>query len=427
MIEYPTAVAADGTPTGWKAVPFLADETGKLTRSGRFTFDPPADWAASAREEGAARLFYVRVRATAGTATQAPVAATILGRDADNSGGRLAGGVIPAFDYAADTNADGYLNDAEYARRGAGFDARFVYESRLHYPNYGPNRLVVNPTPAAVKDWAADYQQRYLAQFPQADGIFVDNSNGRLPTGGAAVIEPTAGYTAEYTALVAGVRAALPGDLVFANTVGGRADTNPVAAAATGAVEEFLLRPMQVTWSAVRDTADLVAGRLAADDPAPYVILDTHPGGGGTPTDPRTQLGALAYYYLVADPDRTFVMFFGGDNPSAAWSDTWIGAAEVNVGRPGGAMTVFASGLDPANPDLEYRVYGRDYGNALVLFKPRSYKLGRGTGTTADATATSHALIGSYRTVHADGSLGPVVLDPTIKLRNGEGAILLKV
>ena len=427
VVEYPIVIAADGTPTAWKAVPFLTDGTGKFTRAGRFTFDPPADWVASAREVGAARLFYVRVRATAGSIGQAPIASTILGRDADNSDGLMAGGVIPAFDTTADTNADGYLNDAEFAQRQAGFDARFVYESRLHYPNYGPNRLVVNPASTAIKNWAADYQNRYLAEFPQADGIFIDNSNGRLPTGGASVVEDTSNYSAEYTALVGEVRSALSDNLVFANTVGGRADANPVAAAATGAIEEFLLRPMQVTWSAVRDTANLVAGRLAADNPAPYVVLDTHPGGGGNPTDSRTQLGALAYYYLVADPDRTFVMFFGGDNPSAAWSDTWIEAAEVNVGRPTGPMTVVASGADPANSALEYRVYGRDYDKATVLFKPRSYNLGQGTGTTTDVTATTHELSGTYRPIHADGTLGPVQANPTVTLRNGEGAILLKV
>jgi hypothetical protein len=59
-----------------------------------------------------------------------------------------------------------------------------------------------------------------------------------------------------------------------------------------------------------------------------------------------------------------------------------------------------------------------------VLYKPLSYKLGAGTGTTADATATTHRLNGTYRPLRADGTLGPPVTSVT--LRNGEGAILVK-
>jgi hypothetical protein len=96
----------------------------------------------------------------------------------------------------------------------------------------------------------------------------------------------------------------------------------------------------------------------------------------------------------------------------------------VNVGLPTAAMTTFATGKDPQNASLTYKVYSRSYGNALVLYKPRSYTAGVGTGTTDDATATTHALNGSYRAVNADGTLGPVITQ--ITLRNGEGAVLIK-
>jgi hypothetical protein len=188
-------------------------------------------------------------------------------------------------------------------------------------------------------------------------------------------------------------------------------------------IEEFLLRPMEANWSEVGDAVNLVARRLAASS-SPYVVLDTYPGGG-SPLDPRTQVGALAYYYLVADPDRTMLMFFGGDNPSAAWSNTWIPSATVDVGRPAGAMATFATGADPENRALTYKVFRRDYGKAVVLYKPRSYALGVGTGTLNNATATTHQLGGSYRVLNPDGTLGPVVTSVT--LRNGEGAVLMKV
>jgi hypothetical protein len=74
---------------------------------------------------------------------------------------------------------------------------------------------------------------------------------------------------------------------------------------------------------------------------------------------------------------------------------------------------------------LTYKIYQRSYGNALVLYKPLSYQVGVGTGTLANATATTHALNGTYRILNADGTLsGPVT---SVTLRNGEGAILIRV
>ena len=162
--------------------------------------------------------------------------------------------------------------------------------------------------------------------------------------------------------------------------------------------------------------------RLAAAT-LPYVVLDSHPGTTSV-SGPRTQIGTLAYYYLVADPNKSLLMFYGGYKPSAAWKDGWIKAAETNVGQPTGERKTFARGADPQNLSLEYRVYSRDYGNSLVLYKPRSYTRGT-TGTTDDATATTHQLGGKYRTLNADGAMGAVVTQ--ITLRNGEGAVLMRV
>src|SRR5205823_3820734 len=128
----------------------------------------------------------------------------------------------------------------------------------------------------------------------------------------------------------------------------------------------------------------------------------------------RTQVATLAYYYLVADPDRTFLMFYGGDSPSTSWTQHWSPAAAVNVGTPTGAMKVFAAGADPANPALSYQVLARAYTNALVLYKPLSYAQGKGEGTTADATATRHQLGGTYRVVNSNGTLGQFVTSVTL-------------
>ena len=68
------------------------------------------------RRRAATGSIYVRFRVTAGTAAQGPELKTVFGRDYVERGGTFSG-VIPAFDYAADANDDGYLNDAEYANR----------------------------------------------------------------------------------------------------------------------------------------------------------------------------------------------------------------------------------------------------------------------------------------------------------------------
>jgi hypothetical protein len=423
VYEYPTAVGPDGTPTAWKQLAPIQDTTGGLGQSGQVIFDPPADWVTARLGGSADWLFYVRVRTTTGTAAQAPDARTILGRDYVGAGGRSQG-VIPAFDYAADADHDGYLSDAEYAKRAKDMDARFVYESRLFYPFYGQMRFVTNPSSSAVRQWAADYHARLLRQNPLADGVFLDNSGGRLPFAGTPVVEPVATYSQDSANLVAAVWRTVGPKLVVTNTSGGRTDADPIAKNSVGALEEFAIRPTEATWSAVNDLSNLVRERLGADSPSPYLILDTYSGMLAM-NSPRVQNGALAYYYLLADPKRTMIMFFGGQAPSAPWSQTWIQSAQVDIGQPAGSMFVFASGQDPENTALQYQVFGRQYGRALVLYKPLSYTLGRGTGTLDDATATTQKLDGNYRVLNPDGTLGPVVNQ--ISLRNGEGAVLWKV
>ncbi len=422
VIEYVSAVNADGSPAAWKTLTVPSDGTAGMRSSGAIAFDPPADWFSSKVAGGSQKLFQLRFRTTAGAPELAPVARTILGRDYVGAAGRALG-TIPAFDSAADENRDGYLSDAEYRNRRAGFDARFEYESRLFYPNYGQMRFVVNPASAAVKLWNAESQTRTLQQNPQADGLFLDNSHGKLPFAGTPVKESVASFTQDYAALVASVTKAIAPKWTVSNTSGSIAEGDPVAKASTAVFEEFALRPNSSNWAQVKDIADLVARRLASDSPSPYVILDTYSGGVAM-DDPRSQMGSLAYYYLLADPDKTFLMFNGGQSPAAPWRSVWVPAATVDVGKPTGAMTTWATGADPEKPNLTYQVLRREYGNAIVLFKPLSYKIATGTGTAGDATATTHQLGGNFHRLNADGTRGPVI--SSITLRGGEGAVLMR-
>jgi hypothetical protein len=303
MLEYPSRVDAGGRPSAWKPLTSLADTTQGFRTSGQLTFDPPADWQTAVVPGSDARLYYVRVRATAGAADEAPILSTVLGRDFVGANGARSG-IIPAFDAAADANHDGYLLDAEYARRRDGFDARFVYESRLFYPYYGQMRFVTNPSGTGVAAWATTYHRRLLKAQPAADGVFMDNSAGKPPTGGASLIESTSSYASDYAAVLGAINRGIAPAWVLANTSGGGADADRVVRQVPATVEEFALRPLAHNWTQFRDTADLVARRLSLTNPPGHLILDTL-SAGGSPTDPRTRIAALAYYYLLADPDAT--------------------------------------------------------------------------------------------------------------------------
>jgi len=339
-----------------------------------------------------------------------------------NANGARAG-TIPAFDAPADRNRDGYLSDAEYSRHRTGFDARFAYESRLFYPYYGQMRFVTNPSGGGVAAWAVNYHRRLLASHPLADGVFMDNSGGKAPTNKAILVEPADTYASDYGAVLGAVNREIAPKWVLANTSGGGTDADRVVRQVPATIEEFALRPLAHTWAQFRDVADLVGRRLALTDSAGYLILDAL-STGGSPTDPRTRIAALAYYYLLADPNSTFLMTWGGEEPASSWSRHWFDAIAFDVGRPKGAWTELASGADPANSVLTYRVFQRVYDHALVLYKPLAYATGKGTGVRDDNTATTHVLGGNYRPLNSDATLGPVTTSVT--LRNGEGAILVR-
>jgi hypothetical protein len=419
VLEYATAVDANGQPTAWAPLRTLTDGTAGLTRSGRITFDPPADWR-PATVGGSARLFYVRFRTlTGGTA---PVAASILGRDYVGANGGTSG-VIPVFDYAADTNHDGYLNNAEYAVAVAhGDTARFVYESRVFDGSYGQMRLATNPSNAGFRAWVLDYYGRFLQGQPSAAGLFVDNSGAGLPVDPDSVLEPTAAYANDYGALLNALARSIAPRWVLANTAGGGATAAPVVQRVQGYFEEFGLRPLAQNWQQFEDLAATVGARTELRQPPPYAVLDALPTGGSV-GDPRTELTTLAEYYLLADPNDTFLDFYGGFEPATTWARHWAAAAAVDVGLPTGSWSLFASGTDPGNAALTYHVYQRSYGNALVLYKPLSYA-NNTAGSLAQASATTHKLPGTYYVLNADGTVGPAVTSVT--LRNGEGVILLK-
>jgi hypothetical protein len=419
-LEYPTAVDEAGKPTKWAALKPVSDTTNGLKQSGQVTFDPPADWK-PAILHGIYRLHYVRFRAT-GRGT-APVANTILGRDYVEAKGTTAG-IIPAFDTEADANKDGYLDDAEYARRAPGKDARFVHESRMFTHNYGQMRFGTNPSGPGFSGWGVDYHHRFVARHPLATGLFMDNSEGKPPVDAADVLEPVQNYAIDYGAMVNAIAKSIAPRWVLANTAGGGRSSEPVVQYNPAYFEEFALRPLAHDYTRFEDMAEFVERRVRVTSPPPLAVLDSYPQNG-KPTDERMLLGVLAYYYLLAEPDSTYLTFFGGYEPGTAWNRHWTPAVAFDVGRPAGKWAIFASGADPANSQLTYRVYQRAYEKALILFKPLSHgRAVKAAPTFGEDTATQHPLNGTYQLLQADGGLGPPIT--SITLRNGEGAILAK-
>ncbi|HEY1858913.1 MAG TPA: hypothetical protein VGG61_01080, partial [Gemmataceae bacterium] len=387
-LEYAKAVDKAGKPTEWAALTTLSDSTNKLTQSGRIEFDPPANWTA-ASVGGSAPLFYVRFHTTA--AGKLPVAQTILGRDFVGANGK-AEGVIPAFDAKADLNKDGYLDDAEYAKRATGKDARFLYESRIYNGGYGQMRFCTNPGNKEFHKWAVDWNIRLLAKHPLATGLFMDNSSGKPQVKAEDAVESPANYSAEYGELLQAVWKAIEPKWILANTGGGFASAEPVIQRSPAYFEEFSVRPMSHSWSTFDDLAKSVERRSLLTKPAPIAVLDSHSQGGGQ-TDARTLIGVLAYYYLLADPDHTFLMFFGGQDPNGTWAKHWTPAVSFDVGKPEGKWSELATGTDPANKDLTYKVLQRPYTNALILYRPLSHVRGnRVPAVLGDESATKHEL-----------------------------------
>jgi hypothetical protein len=422
VLQYANAVDANGNPTGWANVPLVSDSTAGLTQSGRLTFDPPPDWKTTS-VGGSARLYYVRFL-TKQAGSVLPVANSLRGRDYVGAQGTTSG-IIPAFDSAADLNHDGYLSDAEYnsPSRDPCKTARFLYESRLFAGYYGQMRFATNVSNPSFRSWAIVSIQNLLADNPLANGIFMDNSSGKLPAAFGAVLEAIDAYSADYGALLNGIGRAIAPRWVLPNTAGGNASADPVAQGVHAYYEEFAIKPLHDDY-ATFDTIVAQVARRAEASPGAYAVIDSRPDGG-SPTDARMQLATLASYYQMSDSKRTFLDFYGGFEPNSSWSRHWSPAAAYNIGQPTGPSKVQV-GVDGLG--FTYHVYQRTFANGagnksvLVLYKPLSYN-GQKDGLLTDPP-TSYALPGAYHRLNADGTVDPHVIT-SISLANGQGAILI--
>jgi hypothetical protein len=268
------------------------------------------------------------------------------------------------------------------------------------------------------------HHQKQSKQYPLSSGFFMDNVNGTPPVKAADVIESVANYGEASGKLVREVAQGLAPRWVLMNIGNQGKQADPLIQANPMYFAEFAIRPLAHHYAFFEDLASTIAHYSSLTSPAPLAVLDSFPQGG-SPTDARTQLATLAYYYLLANPESTFLMYYGGYEPATPWIRHWCPATAYDVGKPMGSWSLWTKGNDPSNAALQYRVYQRTYSKALVIYKPLSFGGWRGPQpTNRDNTATTHKLSAAYQPLRADGSLGEPIT--SLSLRNGEGAILVK-
>jgi hypothetical protein len=161
---------------------------------------------------------------------------------------------------------------------------------------------------------------------------------------------------------------------------------------------------------------------------------DVASGNAGTD---RGKVFTLGLYYLLHNR-HTYYSYdtaSGHSNPAHLSTWSWNPAVEYDIGQPdvvplgktdfeGRSNSKehyeFATGADPYNASLTYRVLARRFGNALVLVK----MLPEGS-VTDDRSITSHTLDGTYAPLLADGNLGAAV--NVAQIRNNEALILVRL
>ena len=103
----------------------------------------------------------------------------------------------------------------------------------------------------------------------------------------------------------------------------------------------------------------------------------------------------------------------------------WLPAFQVDVGQPVSHTTLFTEGkAGTATSDgrqCEYKTYGREYSNALVLVRPKDFWDCTDYGEGAAVMVT---LPKTMRLLREDGTLGEPL--SSVRIRNAEAAILIK-
>jgi hypothetical protein len=193
-------------------------------------------------------------------------------------------------------------------------------------------------------------------------------------------------------------------------------------------------------WTLFWDNKNVLDTTAGLFCPEPVQVVDTFCTYANSTQPPKdaTKMAILAYYYCLAR-SGTYFQPFGNNtgslnqqpdssHPDQFQPNRWISFLDVNVGQPVGDCYIFAGGPTVADPTANgyyYEVIGRNYTNALVLFKPLSDDGSGAVNTDTITSVTTHNLpAGTWYPLNSDGSITQVPVT-SVTLANGHGAIFL--
>jgi hypothetical protein len=303
---------------------------------------------------------------------------------------------------------------------------------RISIRIWDSDRWVVNPGDAGMRAYQQSRMRRAAAHH---DGVFLDE-HGASDLQSALKAIPMreypgaagwARYLGDLVELIRLERAALaPDQRLILNVWQDMTELDrDMALAAGGAHTEGLNNPREPIVSRWQFVERLLADGLFVDFVTPDFPHVPAGYSGGNQSSPlaRAQLWMLASYYMVvpANPDRFSFHINGGW--SAPLREQWIGAQEVDVGRPVGERFLFAEGNDRRH--RSYQVWGRKFDRALVLVRPAAFDE---EGLVFDDDTAVEISLPSDTTYHSLSPEGQVAGQPMrrITLRNSEAAIFIK-
>lgn len=317
-------------------------------------------------------------------------------------------------------------------------------------------RYLVNPSSECARQYLARRSQDDVAPDASGlafDGIFIDEASvadrGGMPLpatrrGGGIVefggrsrsqLQADSSYSAALVRLYAYVATAIkanrPGALLYPNTASFVSEgATRLGLATDGILTEFLSVEGQpyssqgevAVWEFARAQQD--ADRLFVfTQGTPDPPSESHFTKGNYPSArARHAMYALASYWMARSSRRLYFAQYPVWKPLSSY---WIAAQEFDLGAPAGSYTRWreGSGASADSAGQAWRVFRRDFSNAIVLFRTR---VDWSAANFASYGAPSPALElgGCFRLLHPDGSFGESVT--SIRLALAEAAILVR-
>ena len=295
---------------------------------------------------------------------------------------------------------------------------------RLTIHIWTQDRWVVNPGDAGLRAYQASRLAQYMGD---ADGLFLDehgsgDMSDQLGNKNVREYPSFTNYQNDIVGELSSIQSALGSSKkIMINTAEYTSSWDAAMQnAVTGADLELFNNPtnnsMESRWSFI--DAQLAKGRVLQMESGGTLPASFNAGNSASAAD-RQRLWQLASYYLVVPSNSANLQFGIHDAWNTAFSTQWLKAIEMNIGSPSGARAVVASGTDASGSS--YKVWGRDFGSALVMVRPSGNGSSFGDATKASLTLPTND---RYLPLHADGTVGAPVT--SVELRASEAVVLLK-